>query len=58
MNKHDKLRSDGKATLWRFSGLLSLEVSPEEAARRMGFNPVYGRALLSRLRKVMGAQAV
>lgn len=42
----------------RFAELLSLEVSPADAAERMGFDRSYGKDLMKCLRKRLGGQAI
>lgn len=63
MTRQRSLRNDAgklKASpvLDRFADLLIEEVSPLDAAERMGLARATGQSLLKRLRKRMGAQAI
>jgi hypothetical protein len=42
----------------RFADLLAAEIGPGDAAERMGKRRSYGHALLLKIRKRLGAQAV
>lgn len=44
-------------TYQTFAGHLARGRRPERAAELMGYAPDYGRAMLSRLRRMMGEQA-
>lgn len=46
-----------KDRMERFAELIADDLSPQQAAERMGFSPIYGNALMQRLRKLVGWQA-
>lgn len=49
-------RAKGRAKLDRFAELLSAELTPAEAATRLGHSPDYGRVLLQRIVKGLGKE--